>query len=96
MRKTRKIGLHSPIFCDRIPTVLAVPYVEDLFFHTLYGNLLNLSILGLTNKPQPLQLTSMFHTGGNKVDTGGFDAGMAQYVRQLRHIPAGPVEGPGK
>ena len=84
MRKTRKIGLHSPIFCDRIPTVLAVPYVEDLFFHTLYGNLLNLSIFGLTNKPQPLQLT------------GGFDAGMAQYVRQLRHIPAGPVEGPGK
>jgi len=38
----------------------------------------------------------MFHTGGNKVDTGGFDAGMAQYVRQLRHIPAGPVEGPGE
>ncbi len=47
MRKTRKIGLHSPIFCDRIPTVLAVPYVEDLFFHILCGNLLILSIYGV-------------------------------------------------
>ena len=44
MRKTRKIGLHSPIFCDTIPTVLTVPYVENLFFHILYVNLLNLSI----------------------------------------------------
>ena len=44
MRKTRKIGLHSPIFCDRIPTVLAVPYGEDLFYRVAYVNLLNLSI----------------------------------------------------
>lgn len=38
----------------------------------------------------------MFRPGGNKVNAGGFDAGMAQYIGQLDHIPASLVESPGE
>ena len=90
------MGLHSPIFCDRIPTVLAVSHVEDLFYRILCVNLLILSVCGLRNKPQSLQLPGMFYTGGDEVDTGGLNTGVPQYIRQLCYIPAGAVERTGK
>ena len=38
----------------------------------------------------------MLRPGGDKVDTSGFNAGVAQHIRQLHHVPAVPVEGPGE
>ena len=38
----------------------------------------------------------MLGAGGDEVDAGGLDAGVAQHVSQLCHIPAHPVETPGK
>ena len=48
------------------------------------------------DQPQPLQLPGVLRPGGDQVDPGGLDAGMAQHVRQLRHILMHPVEGPGE
>ena len=69
---------------------------EDLFLSLFYGNLLILSVFGLRNKPQSLQLPGMFYTGGDEVDTGGLDTGVPQHIRQLCYIPAGAVERTGK
>ena len=38
----------------------------------------------------------MLRAGGEQVDPGGLDGGVAQYIGQLDHIPAGLVEGSGK
>ena len=45
MRKTRKMGLHSPIFCDRIPTVLDAHYEQGPVFISLYRQLINFAYL---------------------------------------------------
>lgn len=46
------------------------------------------------NKAQPFDLPGVFDSSGDKVDTCSFDTGVPQHIRQLRHIPAGAVEGP--
>ena len=51
---------------------------------------------GSRYESKPLQLPGVLRPGGNKVDAGGFDAGMPQHIRQFYYIPAGPVESPGK
>ena len=38
----------------------------------------------------------MFHACGQKIDAGGFDAGMAQYIGQPCDVLAGFVENPGE
>ena len=48
------------------------------------------------DESQPLQLPGVFHPAGDKVDPCCLDAGVPQHIRQPGHIPAGPVEGPGK
>ncbi len=47
-------------------------------------------------KLEPFQLLGVFRTGGDQVDTGGFDAGMPQQIRQLHYILAGPIKSPGE
>ena len=51
---------------------------------------------GLAYKSQPVQLLYMFFTGGDQVDAGGFNAGVAQHVRQFHNIPAGPIKSDGE
>ena len=96
MRKTRKMGLHSPIFCDRIPTALDVHYERGPVFISFCGQLINFVYFNLRNKTQSLQLPGVLYASGNEVDAGGLNAGVAQYIRQFGYIPAGPVEGPGE
>ena len=50
----------------------------------------------LGDQPQLIQGPGMLGAGGDEVDAGGLDAGVAQHVSQLCHIPAHPVETPGK
>ena len=50
----------------------------------------------LSYQAQTLQLPGMLRAGGDQVDAGGLDAAVAQHVRQLRHVPADPVKGPGE
>ena len=38
----------------------------------------------------------MLRPGGQEVDPGGLDAAVAQQVRQLHDVPAGPVEDGGE
>ena len=38
----------------------------------------------------------MLGSGGDEVDAGGFDAAVAQYIGQFRHIPADLVKRPGE
>ena len=45
---------------------------------------------------QPFQLTPVFLSCGHQVDAGGFNAGMAQDVRQLCNVLVDPVINRGK
>lgn len=42
------------------------------------------------------KLAGVLRAGGEQVDPGGLDGGVAQYISQSDHIPAGLVEGSGK
>ena len=46
----------------------------------------------LGDQPQLIQGPGMLGAGGDEVDAGGLDAAVAQQVRQLDDVPAGPVE----
>lgn len=50
----------------------------------------------LHHKPQPIQLPAVFRAGGHDIDPGGFDAAVAQNVRQLGDVLFHAVEGAGK
>ena len=53
-------------------------------------------ILQLQDEPQPVHAADILNACGNEVNSGGFNAGMAQHIRKLHHVPAGFVERPGK
>ena len=38
----------------------------------------------------------MLRAGGNQINAGGFDATVAQYIRQFRRLPADTVKDPGE
>lgn len=50
----------------------------------------------LRYKSQSVQLPLVFRPGGQEVDAGGLEAGMAQHIRQLHDVTAGPVKGRGE
>ena len=50
----------------------------------------------LRYKSQSVQLPLVFRPGGQEVDAGGLEAGMAQHIRQLHDVKAGPVKGRGE
>ena len=42
----------------------------------------------LSYQTQPFQQAGVFSAGGDEVDAGGFNAAVAQHIRQFRHVPA--------
>ena len=50
----------------------------------------------LGDQPQLIQGPGMLGAGGDEVDAGGLDAGVAQHISQLDDIPTGPVKDGGK
>lgn len=50
----------------------------------------------LRYKSQSVQLPLVFRPGGQEVDACGLEAGMAQHIRQLHDVTAGPVKGRGE
>ena len=50
----------------------------------------------LGDQPQLIQGPGMLGAGGDEVDAGGLEAGMAQHIRQLHDVTAGPVKGRGE
>lgn len=50
----------------------------------------------LRYKSKSVQLPLVFRPGGQEVDAGGLEAGMAQHIRQLHDVTAGPVKGRGE
>lgn len=45
---------------------------------------------------QPFQLSGILLTGGEQIDPGGFNAGVAKHIGQAGDIPAGLVKYNGK
>lgn len=52
--------------------------------------------LFLYNQPQPLDLSSVFGSGGHDIDAGGVDAAVAQNVGRLGDVLFNAVEGAGE
>ena len=48
------------------------------------------------HQPQLFHLPRVFGAGGHQIDPGGVDGGVAQHVRQLYDVAAGPIERRGK
>ena len=60
-------------------------------FGTLYA-----ICLYLRYEPKLFDLPCVLRPGGDEIDPRRLYAGMPQDIRQLHHVPAGPVEGPGE
>ena len=87
---------YSPNFTNFVAfSVKFGGYTE--FLSVKFANCLDrIFILSLTDQPQPVQLPLVLRPGGEEVEAGGLDAAVAQHVRQLYNILAGPVEGRGE
>ena len=69
---------------------------ESLFFAPVLKQVINSVASLLTDQTHPFHLSDMLRFGGDEIEPGCFNTGMAQHIRQLCHIPANPIEGLGK
>lgn len=69
---------------------------ESLFFAPVLKQVINSVASLLTDQTHPFHLSDMLRFGGDEIEPGCFNTGMAQHIRQLCHIPAYPVKRPGK
>ena len=105
---SNSVAARSGLYHIKHPPSIAVsskskaPVTQNLYAEGLHNFFRKLSSRGAQTASQPrspdeLQLfqgAGVFRAGGDQVDTGGLHRGVAQYVRQSDHVPAGSVIGP--
>lgn len=60
------------------------------------GNKILILCKGSGNQVEALQLLHMLRAGGKQIKTGGFQAAVSQYIRQLDDIVTQRIKGSGK
>ena len=65
---------------------------ESLFFAPVLKQVINSVASLLTDQTHPFHLSDMLRFGGDEIEPGCFNTGMAQHIRQLNNISCHAIE----